>query len=1496
MRAGTFSVTNLNNTGAGSLRQAITDANAAGAGGHLIDFTVSGVITITSHLPVITNNHITIDGAGQTIVVSANGGDIARYVFRGNAGADFLTIKNLDIKNTGYEAFRFDGSPTNITIENIRWYNESGNYYNYGIFFVGNAINLTVRDVIAENHQNYGAVLEITGTATNLLIDNLTFDNILGDQRSQVVVRVAGVASNITIKNCNWNLDSGVSTDDSDYGMLFASNVSNLTVTDVNILNCEVYPIYIAGSSDQVKINRFTSTNGPGYGGAFGMRFQGAASNFDLDTISLDLDHTTSTDDGNYGIYFGSTTTNINIDSLIIHDAEVYGIYFGGVASGDTIRRATIDNFDGGTTQQGIHFQGGANNILIEDVVLNGDVTGTTNNGDYGLWFNSDATSDITLTNLSITNYNVDGVWFYEVDNLNISHSEFSNCQDGIEFHNNDDRANNVITNSIFDNNSRSGIIINVANATSEFNLDSNVFSNNTNYGVWLYSSGGLKNIQITNNTIFGNGTSGIYNERADGVLYSSNSIYNNPIGIDNYATDGNNGLINPGKVPALSASVDVGSDNFDVSFTLPTICNTADCDVEFFTNNVGDPKYNGRTYRSTALGLGSGLNTVTVNSGGNTSGTWSATLKVSSLNNSVSEFSSSIGIKPQFPANVGTSIALWLRADQGIDSNAGVLTWGDLSGNGRDYSQATAARQAALNPGDIRMNFNAAFDFDADEFSEANFWNALDDGTIYVIANGENHSGWRALYDVERDDFTLYNRSGADDVGFWQYGSSPTNIGNSNILPLVNYTHMYGGAWTNVTTDGLSIISNGDKQLTTMEMTNTISSSGVTFIGSGNARYWWDGLISEVIIYKRELSPIEHEQVESYLALRYGITLDQTIASTNYVSSSNSIIWSAGSGYDNDIAGIGRDDDGAFLQKQSKSINHDAVVTIFNENQSAGFPVSNDNNTSLLNIDNSYLLWGNNDSTASFSEVFTPTTFTPPPPTVFYHMKRTWKVAETNTINDVTISIPAIVGAEYMLVHNSADFNTGTPIEIELTSDGNGNYYAVYDFTDGQYFTFGANRNAPGCVPAGLAAWWRADKMADVNEWKDFSQNDWNAVKAGTSVVMDSSGANFNPTFQLSGGYFDYSSNSDRIFNSPANLDNAYVFWVGQPISGQHLSGFSEQTTNGNSLSTFHYSNNNFYLDAPYGYRLNTGTIVPDGGVYGVSNIFGGKRTPTTFTNFIQGKDIGSISGAYSSFSANPVGRATIGRENTTASSGGSGLTEVIVYRDASGMTAVDELKINSYLAIKYGITLDQTVPTSYLSGGADSIWIAGNGYDNDIAGISRDDCQALHQKQSKSINPDAIVTIYNGNQSGVLPVSNQANLSLLSADKSFLVWGNNDAAIAYTVPYPSNSFVTLMSRTWKVKETGTVGVVTILASEPNADVLLVDADGDFTDGNTIEVALENGQITYDFSDGDYFTFGTLECKEVNTIACATTIALDLTAYVSNYTVGGYWSETTSS
>src|SRR5262245_15288003 len=59
--AATIHVTNLGNGGAGSLRQAILDANAV-AGGDIIVFDVGGTINLVAALPPLTDNATEIHG------------------------------------------------------------------------------------------------------------------------------------------------------------------------------------------------------------------------------------------------------------------------------------------------------------------------------------------------------------------------------------------------------------------------------------------------------------------------------------------------------------------------------------------------------------------------------------------------------------------------------------------------------------------------------------------------------------------------------------------------------------------------------------------------------------------------------------------------------------------------------------------------------------------------------------------------------------------------------------------------------------------------------------------------------------------------------------------------------------------------------------------------------------------------------------------------------------------------------------------------------------------------------------------------------------------------------------------------------------------------------------------------------------------------------------------------------------------------------------------
>jgi hypothetical protein len=102
-----FTVTNLNDSGAGSLRAAITAANAAGTPS-TINFTVNGAITLASDLPTITGS-VTIDAttaptytAGGPPVVEVDANGHAGLVFdTGSAGSQLLGMAVANAAGNG---------------------------------------------------------------------------------------------------------------------------------------------------------------------------------------------------------------------------------------------------------------------------------------------------------------------------------------------------------------------------------------------------------------------------------------------------------------------------------------------------------------------------------------------------------------------------------------------------------------------------------------------------------------------------------------------------------------------------------------------------------------------------------------------------------------------------------------------------------------------------------------------------------------------------------------------------------------------------------------------------------------------------------------------------------------------------------------------------------------------------------------------------------------------------------------------------------------------------------------------------------------------------------------------------------------------------------------------------------------------------------------------------------------------------------------------------
>ncbi len=100
--AETFTVTNSNDSGAGSLRQAMLDAAANADASNTINFAASlaggDTITLASALPNIGKN-LTIDGAGNTsLAISGNGQFRPFFVETGTVSISSLTIQNATAK------------------------------------------------------------------------------------------------------------------------------------------------------------------------------------------------------------------------------------------------------------------------------------------------------------------------------------------------------------------------------------------------------------------------------------------------------------------------------------------------------------------------------------------------------------------------------------------------------------------------------------------------------------------------------------------------------------------------------------------------------------------------------------------------------------------------------------------------------------------------------------------------------------------------------------------------------------------------------------------------------------------------------------------------------------------------------------------------------------------------------------------------------------------------------------------------------------------------------------------------------------------------------------------------------------------------------------------------------------------------------------------------------------------------------------------------------
>ncbi len=238
--AATLTVTNTNDSGAGSLRDALASAGA----GDTIEFSVSGTITLTSQLTISQN--LTINGTGKSIIIDGNNAYRVFCVTTATVNFIALTIQH--------------GNPSETCAGNKT--------YGGGIFNSGGTVSITNSTLSANQATAYyaGAVYNFSGTM------NITNSTLSGNSAAD---RGGAAYNNSGTMNITNSTLSGNSTPSRGGGIYSLGTLKLLNSTLSGNSSSEGGGIYFRSGTVEVQntiIAENTGTAGPNlynYGPSF---------------------------------------------------------------------------------------------------------------------------------------------------------------------------------------------------------------------------------------------------------------------------------------------------------------------------------------------------------------------------------------------------------------------------------------------------------------------------------------------------------------------------------------------------------------------------------------------------------------------------------------------------------------------------------------------------------------------------------------------------------------------------------------------------------------------------------------------------------------------------------------------------------------------------------------------------------------------------------------------------------------------------------------------------------------------------------------------------------------------------------------------------------------------------------------------------------------------------------------------------------------------------
>lgn len=835
-------------------------------------------------------------------------------------------------------------------------------------------------------------------------------------------------------------------------------------------------------------------------------------------------------------------------------------------------------------------------------------------------------------------------------------------------------------------------------------------------------------------------------------------------------------------------------------------------------------------------------------------------------------------------PGNVTENIRLWLRADVGTTGAMPLATWADQSGNGFTATAGSASPDLITN----RLNFNPVLDFTraSSEYLQVpagifrtNTFSSV--WAYYVARTDLNVNNTVFNENLGGDRFAVLNSWSGD--ALFQYGNNNTDATGGRLRgawggTLGEYYMWTMGASTSTSTpngtrkaisrNGVVILSNDGNDTAT-------GSNQPLFIGgrwNGAASEYYDGEIAELIVYTGTPTILEQEKIHSYLSIKYGLpknTVDNAGSAEDerdYFASNGSVIWdySNNAPYNTNIVGIGRDDRSLLDQRKSKNIGATSDLTL--------------EHSTPFGTDLNFVICGDNNVVYGSS--------TDVPTGLAQRLTKAWRASVTGTPGNVDVTIDinnlglpiGLPSGAYALLIDADGVYSNASIHTAGVVNTNGIVsFTGVPLTDGAFFTVAfdaAFMKGPGNVTTNLRLWLRANTevtgTTPVTGWDDQSGYEFNATVPANGPDLMADQANFNPTLDFTRSNSEYMQITGGIVKNLA-LPHAWVYYV----SRGDVAAPNQTTFNENLASTRYFAGLNPYSSGVYyitgNNTDNQGRISgPWGGTVGQYHMWTngtstGVGTPSGFNKAISRDGAVILTGTTTDTGTGNNQNFFIGGRWTGANNDyhDGQIAELIVYNGVP--TPIEQEKVQSYLALKYGITKNSadnaTTATvderDYIASNETVFWDYSvySAHHNNVVGIGRDDGSELDQRKSRSAGPAGYLTIDKGGAFG-------SNLD-------FLVAGDNNVGGSSTeVP---GTCVRRSGRVWRADITGSPGAVSLTFNLANLNLpntfpasayrLLIDTDGNFT--NATEHALGSpsvsaGQYTatdVTLNEGDYFT-----------------------------------------